>query len=185
LHLLEEMAAVAQVGQRVAGGELVDLLVVVRFYAGVADELEEAFADGNVVAVGEDALRDRRVVEAGGVGRAQVADAVLVAVAPDLAVLARDALVGDAQVGFLRTPDQHARGVDVGASAEPGAVDHDHAGRTRHRAMRAVAEQGALRGFGWAVAVVHVAAGGAGLQCSGNPMAGRGASVTMGGLPTG
>src|SRR3546814_12136478 len=93
------------------------------------------------------------------------------AVAPDLAVLARYALVGDAQVGFLRTPDQHARGVDVRASAQPGAVDHDHARRARHRAVRAVAEQGALGGFGLAVSVVHVAASGTGLQCSGNPVA--------------
>src|SRR3546814_10232635 len=51
--------------------------------------------------------------------------------------------------------------------------------------MRAVAEQGALRGFGWTVSVVHVAVSGTGLQCSGNPMAGRGASVTMELLPTG
>src|SRR3546814_18814057 len=86
--------------------------------------------------------------DAGGVGRAEIEDAVLVAVAPDLAVLARYALVGDAQVGFLRTPDQHARGVDVSASAQPGAVDHDHARRARHRAVRAVAEQRALRGPG-------------------------------------
>src|SRR3546814_5200193 len=50
--------------------------------------------------------------------------------------------------------------------------------------MRAVAEQGALRGFGWTVSVVHVAVSGTGLQCSGNPMAGRGASVTMELLPT-
>src|SRR3546814_3342813 len=111
LHLLEEVAAVAQVGQRVAGGELVDLLVVVRLHAGVADELEDAFADRDVVAVGQHGLGDRGVVDAGGVGRAEIEDAVLVAVAPDLAVLARYALVGNAQVGFLRTPDQHARGV--------------------------------------------------------------------------
>src|SRR3546814_2623670 len=69
--------------------------------------------DGDVVAVGQHDLGDGGVVDAGGIGRAEVADAVLVAVAPDLAVLARYALVGDAQVGFLRTPDQHARGVDV------------------------------------------------------------------------
>src|SRR3546814_6549127 len=149
------------------------------------DELEDAFADGDVVAVGQHGLGDGGVVDAGGIGRAEVADAVLVAVAPDLAVLARYALVGDAQVGFLRTPDQHARGVDVRASAQPGAVDHDHARRARHRAVRAVAEQGALGGFGLAVSVVHVAASGTGLQCSGNPVAGRGASVTMQALPTG
>src|SRR3546814_10553834 len=100
-------------------------------------------------------------------------------------MLARDALVGDAQGRLLRTPDRHARDVDVRAAAQPGAVDHDHARRARHRAMRAVAEQGALRGFGWTVSVVHVAVSGTGLQCSGNPMAGRGASVTMELLPTG
>src|SRR3546814_11486926 len=64
------------------------------------------------------------------------------------------------------------------ASAQPGAVDHDHARRARHRAVRAVAEQGALGGFGLAVSVVHVAASGTGLQCSGHPVAGRGPSVT-------
>src|SRR3546814_6120684 len=97
-----------------------------------SDLLEDAFADGDVVAVGQHGLGDGGVVDAGGIGRAEVADAVLVAVAPDLAVLARYALVGDAQVGFLRTPDQHARGVDVRASAQPGAVDHDHARSEEH-----------------------------------------------------
>src|SRR3546814_19693120 len=98
-----------------------------------SDLLEDAFADGDVVAVGQHGLGDGGVVDAGGIGRAEVADAVLVAVAPDLAVLARYALVGDAQVGFLRTPDQHARGVDVRASAQPGPVDHDQTGRASWR----------------------------------------------------
>src|SRR3546814_18987904 len=94
-------------------------------------------------------------------------------------MLARDALVGDAQGRLLRTPDQHARDVDVRAAAQPAAVDHDHARRARHRAMRAVPEQGALRGCGWTVAVVHVTVIGMGLQSSGNPLDGRGASLSL------
>src|SRR3546814_616112 len=105
LHVRGGGAGVGQGGQRVAGGELVDLLVVVRLHAGVADELEDAFADCDVVAVGQHGLGDRGVVDAGGVGRAEIEDAVLVAVAPDLAMLARDALVGDAQVRLLRPPE--------------------------------------------------------------------------------
>src|SRR3546814_12121888 len=65
LHLRAEVAAVAQVGLPVAGGWLVDLLVVVRLHAGVADELEAAFAERYVVEVGQHGLGRRAVVAAG------------------------------------------------------------------------------------------------------------------------
>src|SRR5690606_12297613 len=111
---------------------------------------------GDVVAVGQHGLVDRYVVDTGGVGRAQVADAAFIALEPDLAVLARDALVGDAQVRLLRAAHQHARIADVRARTQAFTVDHDHARRARRCDMRAVAGQGALRGFEGVVACVHV-----------------------------
>ncbi len=143
----DEVAAVVEVGQRVVGGELVDLLVVVRLHAGVADELEDALAQGQVIAVGQDRLLDRAIVEAGGIGRVQIAYPVLIAVAPDLAMQARHAPVRDVQVGLARAPDHHRLRIDVGAPAQPLALDDHHAGRARAGRTRSIAEDRALGGL--------------------------------------
>ena len=144
---LDEMAAVVDLGQRVVGGELVDLLVVARFHAVLADELEDALADGDLVAVGQHGVAgDAGFVHAGGVGRAEVADAVAAGVAPDPAMFARHALVDDDQVDLLRAADHDRRLVDVGAPAEALAMDHHHACRARRGPQGSVAQHGALGG---------------------------------------
>ena len=186
LHRFDEMAAVVHLGQRIVGGELVDLLVVTRLHAAVADELQDALAQGDVVAVDQRRLRHRRIVQPGGVGGAEVAHPVGVAVAPELAVQARDAVVRDVQVGLLRAAHAHPGGVDVRTPAQAFAVDHHHAGRARRGRPRTVAQDGPLRG-GWIVGVPgHArAAGRCGPECTGSvgqltlPIPCRGAQGTV------
>ena len=103
----DEMPAVVQLGQRVVRGELVDLLVVAGLDAGVADELEDGFAQGDVVAIGGEGSSSvtGSSLKQGAIGRPQVTQPVGIAIAPDLAVAARHRLVRNVQVGLLRAPD--------------------------------------------------------------------------------
>src|SRR5690606_6660119 len=105
-------------------------LVVPGLDVAVADELEDALADHDVVAVGQHRLGHRLVVDPGRVGGAEVADPVLVALQPYLAMRARDAAVGDDQVGLVRAADQHRLPAKVDAPSQTLAVDDDQAGTT-------------------------------------------------------
>src|SRR5690606_35768943 len=100
-------------------------------------------------------LDHQLVVQPGRIGGAEVAQPVGIALAPHLAVPARDRLVRDVQVGFLGAADHHRLVVDVGALAQAFAVDDHHAGRTRRPAAGAGAELGELGGRGIAVLGSH------------------------------
>src|SRR5690606_5601775 len=149
---LAEVAAVEQVAQRVVRGELVDLFVVAGFDAGLADELEDALADGDVVAVGQVARVEALVIDRDRIGRAEIADAIDVALAPDPAMLARDALVADGEIGVVGAADEHRRILHVDAPPQALAVDDHEAGGAWRGPRGPRTEHGALRGLvrhGW------------------------------------
>src|SRR5690606_13950714 len=158
LEDLAEMAPVVQLGECVVGGELVDLLMVPGLDVAVADELEDALADHDVVAVGQHRLGHGLVVHARGIGGAEVADPERVALKPHPAMRARDAAVGNHQVRFVRAADQHRLLAQVHASPQPLAVDDDQAGTTPAAVAGSIAVDGALGG-GELVGSGHVAGG--------------------------
>ena len=142
-----EVATVMQAGQRVVDGQLVDLFVVTRLDAVLGDELQHALADGDAIAVGQQRiLLDAGIVQAGGIGGTEIANAKSTGVVPEPAVLTGNALVFDDEVGILIAANEDGPVVDIDPLAKAFAVDHDHAGRTQCRLGRSCAEQGALGG---------------------------------------
>src|SRR5690606_35439054 len=115
-------------------------------------------ADHDVVAVGQHRLGHRLVVDPGRVGGAEVADPVFVALQPYLAMRARDAAVGNHQVGLVRAADQHRLPAKVDAPSQTLAVDDDQAGTTPAAVAGSIAVDGALGG-GELVGSGHVAGG--------------------------
>src|SRR5690606_24870408 len=109
-------------------------------------------ADGDVVAVGQLARVDALVIDLDRIGRAEIADAIDVALAPDPAMLARDALVADGEIGVVGAADEHRRILHVDAPPQALAVDDHEAGGAWRGPRGPRTEHGALRGLvrhGW------------------------------------
>ena len=103
LERLDEVAAVEHLGEAVDRGEPIDLLVVGVLDVVAAEELEDAAADLDEVAVAQHVLVDHLVVDVGAVGRPHVAQHDRVAGVDDLAVVARDRFLIDLDVGLATT----------------------------------------------------------------------------------
>src|SRR5690606_12170342 len=114
-----------------------------------------ALADGQVVAVIEGGVLDGAVVDARTVGGAQVAHVAGVALAPHLAVLARNADVWDLQVGVVRPPDHDRLFRDVDTLAQPLPVNHHQAHGALLGLFRAGADDRPASGAGFVAASVH------------------------------
>src|SRR5207244_3015586 len=88
-------------------------------------------AEADAIAVAQDALVHRRVVDERPEARAAVADDVVAAVVRDLGVLPRDVAADDAQIALAAAADREGRLVDphhapAGCVAGPSAVCRRH-----------------------------------------------------------
>ena len=127
LERLDEVAPVEDLREAVDRGEPVDLLVVRVLDVVAGEELEDAAADLDEVAVAQHVLVDHLVVDVGAVGRPHVAQHDRVAGVDDLAVVARHRFLIDLDVGLRRPADDDLRPVEVELLAELEAVDDDQA----------------------------------------------------------
>ena len=142
LERLEEVALVEDLRQAVDGRQAVDLLVVGVLDVAAGQELEDRAADLDEIAVAQDVLVDRLVVDVGAVGRAEIADQDRLAGVDDLRVIARDRFLIDLDVALRRSADHQRRRVEVVLLAQLGAVDHDQAGLLARRLLGDAADAG-------------------------------------------
>ena len=126
VQAIDEVAAVEGRRQAVAQRRLEQLLLIVLVDLVLVREAEDRRrADRDLVAVGQVVTRDPATVAERAVGRAQVDQHHLAAVAFDRGVLARDAVVEHPDVGALAAAERRALALELIHLPEAGPRDDD------------------------------------------------------------
>ena len=137
LETLEEMALVEGLGEAIAEGGLVHVLLEADLEIVVIGELENRRrADADFVAVLQHSPRDPLVVDLRAVGTTEIFDDEIAADLEDAGVPARHAVFVQADVGVRRATDEHLGGFDAEHRTDGLADEHDEIGTVAVRLRR-------------------------------------------------
>jgi hypothetical protein len=132
LDRLLEVAAIVQLCETIQGHQAIDLFVILRLDVVAGQELEHRAADANLIAVSQEPLADRHLVDEGAVGRVEIAQHPAPCAAHHAGVVAGDVVDVELHVDRGGAAQDQVAILECDALPDLGAQDDHEAGGSGH-----------------------------------------------------